>query len=82
VLDMGFQIIVNYTKVTLSDIPTALRGSLNGSGDLEAQISIRVPGPMNKATAEGLCESLPGLSGSTYAARFKVRKKEIDHEGE
>lgn len=76
VLGIGFRIFVNYTKVSLSDIPTSLRGSLSGSGDLEAQIDIQIPGPMDKARAEGLCESLPGLSGSTYVAKFKVIKKE------
>ena len=82
VLSIRFQIFVRYTKASLSDIPTALRGSLTGSGDLEAQIDIQIPGPMDKAKAEGLCESLPALSGSTYVARLKVMKEEISPDGE
>ncbi|MBN2034137.1 MAG: hypothetical protein JW836_12740 [Deltaproteobacteria bacterium] len=82
VLSARFQIFVHYTKASLSDIPTALRGSLTGSGDLEAQIDIQIPGPMDKAKAEGLCESLPALSGSTYVARLKVMKEEIGPDGE
>lgn len=82
VLGIRFQIFVSYTKASLSDIPSALRGSLTGTGDLVAQIDIQIPGPMDKARAEGLCESLPALSGSTYVARFKVIKKENGPDGE
>ncbi|MFH1122103.1 MAG: hypothetical protein V1758_00420 [Pseudomonadota bacterium] len=81
VLSVRFQIFVHYMKMSLSDLPTALRGSITGTGDLEAQIDIQIPGPMDKAKAEGLCESLPGLPESTYVAKFKVMKKENHLDG-
>lgn len=71
-----FQILVNYTKISLSDLPAALRGGLTDTGDLEAQIDLRIPGPMDKAKAESVCESLPVFQECTYAARFKVVRKD------
>ncbi len=81
VQSIRFQVFARYAKASLSDLPTALRGSISETGDLEVQIELNIPGPMDKAKAENLCESLPDLPGSTYSARIKVVKGR-DHSNE
>jgi hypothetical protein len=76
VLQIRFGIIARYGNTSLSDLPTALRGSLTEKGDLEAQIDINIPGPMDKAKAERLCESIPNLRGATYEAGIRVLSPE------
>ena len=73
-----FQIFASYANTNLGDLPSALRGALTENGDLEAQIDLHIPGPMDKAKAEGLCESLPNLSGGTYTARIRVTEHASD----
>jgi hypothetical protein len=70
--NVRFQVFVQYANINLSDLPSALRGSLSETGDLEAQIDLSVPGPMNKAKMESLCESLPNLTGGIYMARMRL----------
>jgi len=67
-----FQVFARYMNTNLGNLPSALRGALTGNGDLEAQIDLHVPGPMDKARVESLCESLPDLPGGTYMARMRV----------
>jgi len=83
ILHIRFGIIARYGNTSLSDLPTALRGSLTEKGDLEAQIDINILGPMGKAKAERLCESIPNLRGATYEAGIRVlipegRKEDAD----
>jgi hypothetical protein len=67
-----FQIFARYEKASLADYPSALRGGLTDSGDLEVQIDLTIPGPMDKARVETLCESLPTLASGTYSSRVRI----------
>ncbi len=67
-----FQIFADYRGVDLSGYPSPLRGALSGLGDLEVQLTIGCPGPMDKARAESCCESLPNLSHASYTARLWI----------
>jgi hypothetical protein len=67
-----FQIFADYRGVDLSGHPSPLRGALTGLGDLEVQLTITCPGPMDKARAESCCESLPNLSHASYTARLWI----------
>lgn len=67
-----FQIFARYEKASLADYPSALRGALTESGDLEVQLELTIPGPMDKARVESLCESLPNLANGTYSSRLRI----------
>jgi hypothetical protein len=67
-----FQIFARYEKASLADHPSALRGALTDSGDLEVQLDLTIPGPMDKARVESLCESLPNLASGTYSSRLRI----------
>lgn len=67
-----FAIFAGYRDQNLSALPTALRGGLTSTGDLDVQLDLNLPGPMTKAELEDRCERLPNLAGATYTARVKV----------
>ena len=67
-----FQVFARYMDTNLGNLPSVLRGALTENGDFEVQIDLHIPGPMDKAGVESLCESLPGLSGGSYMARMRV----------
>ncbi|MBI4455133.1 MAG: hypothetical protein HY644_04455 [Acidobacteria bacterium] len=67
-----FQIFADYRTVDLSSYPSPLRGALTGTGDLEVQLTITCPGPIDKARAESCCESLPNFSHASYTARLWI----------
>jgi hypothetical protein len=67
-----FQVFGKYQGVNLADHPSAIRGGLTCGGDLEVQIDLAIPGPMDKAQIELLCESLPNLPDGTYSARLSI----------
>ncbi|MDI6755573.1 MAG: hypothetical protein QME78_14395 [Thermodesulfobacteriota bacterium] len=73
--EVQFQIFARYEKASLADFPSAFRGSLAESGSLDVQIELAIPGPMDKAKAESLCESLPIFENGTYSARLRVFSK-------
>ena len=73
-----FTIFADYRDQDLSGMPAAYRGTLSGTGDVDLQLDIKVPGPMSKAALEQHCEKLPNLSNARYAARFSV---ELQNEG-
>jgi hypothetical protein len=67
-----FTIYASYTDHDLASFPAAYRGALNGSGNLDVQLDITVPGVMDKATLEQHCEQLPDVLNATYAARLRI----------
>lgn len=67
-----FQVFARYENTSLADYPSAIRGALTGSGDLEAQLEFTIPGPLDKAQVEGLCESLPHMTEGMYLASMRV----------
>jgi hypothetical protein len=67
-----FRIFARYANTNLRDYPSAIRGSLSESGNLEVQIEFSIPGPMDKAKVEGLCESLPHFENGNYQAQMRI----------
>jgi hypothetical protein len=67
--------------VDLSGLPTAFRGSVKETGDLEAQIDLNIQGPMDKARAEDLCESLPNLTDGRDMASIRLSTVEGREKG-
>jgi hypothetical protein len=74
VVKAKFQVFGKYQGANLADHPSAIRGGLTCGADLEVQIDLAIPGPMDKAQVESLCESLPNLPDGTYSARLSVEK--------
>ncbi len=72
VVKVKFQVFGKYQGANLADHPSAIRGGLACRGDLEVQIDLAIPGPLEKAETESLCESLPNLPDATYSARLSV----------
>uniref|UniRef100_A0A7V3NUQ1 DUF499 domain-containing protein n=1 Tax=candidate division WOR-3 bacterium TaxID=2052148 RepID=A0A7V3NUQ1_UNCW3 len=56
----------------LSSMPSALRGSLSGPGDLTAEISITKQGSFSKSQVESQIESLPNIPGAEYSAELSI----------
>jgi hypothetical protein len=56
----------------LSTLPASLRGSLNGQGELTAEISILKIGKFAKVQIEQQIESLPQFSGAEYSTELVV----------
>jgi hypothetical protein len=67
-----FTIFAQNSGQDFSAFPATLRGSLNGTGNLDVQLDISLPGPLGKAELEDRCERLPALAGGSYSARVKV----------
>ncbi|MDP1590110.1 MAG: hypothetical protein Q8M07_20320, partial [Prosthecobacter sp.] len=61
-----FQIFAQEGGASLADYPAALRGMPTGNGDIEVQLDFSIPGPLDKAAAESLCESLPTIKNGMY----------------
>ncbi|MGB5156910.1 hypothetical protein [Desulfobacterium sp. N47] len=59
----------------LSTLPTGLRGSLSGQGDLTAEIYITKAGRFTKSQIEQQIEALPALAGAEYSAELAVEVK-------
>jgi hypothetical protein len=72
VVKVKFQVFARHQGANLADHPSAIRGGLTCRGDLEIQIDLAIPGPLDKAQVESLCESLPHLPDGTYSARMSV----------
>ena len=56
----------------LSSIPAGLRGSMNGPGDLIAEISISKRGSFSKSQVEAQIESLPSIPGAEYSTELSI----------
>ena len=70
-----FQVYAQYENATLSDYPSAIRGALTVNGELVVQIDLVLPGPLDKAQVENLCESLPDYTNAKYHARMHLFRK-------
>jgi hypothetical protein len=58
----------------LEEWPAAIRGMLNGTGDVTVDILLRKNGDFTKAQAEQMAESLPKLPGAKFKAEMKIEK--------
>lgn len=56
----------------LSSLPSSLRGSLNGEGEIMAEINITKKGKYTKGDVEQIIESLPLYQGAAYSARLDI----------
>lgn len=56
----------------LSTLPSGLRGSLSGQGDLTAEITISKSGKFQKFQVESQIESLPAMPGAEYSLELEV----------
>lgn len=73
VIKANFKIFFQRSKVgDLSSLPSALRGSMTGQGDITAEITIAKTGRFPKSQIEQQIESLPSISGADYSADLTV----------
>jgi hypothetical protein len=56
----------------LSSLPSGIRGSLSGEGDITAEITISKTGAFSKSQIEQHIESLPVISGAEFSVDMKV----------
>ena len=59
----------------LSTLPSGLRGSLSGQGDITAEISITKTGTFSKSQIEQQIESLPVINDADFSADLDVELK-------
>ncbi|MDP2647166.1 MAG: AAA family ATPase, partial [Desulfobacterales bacterium] len=70
---VAFKIFFQKNNVgDLSTLPSGIRGSLSGEGDITAEISISKTGRFSKSQIEQQVESLPVISGADYSADMDV----------
>lgn len=77
-----FQIFAQEGGASLTDYPAALRGMLTGNGDIEVQLDFSIPGPLDKAAVESLCESLPTIKNGMYTAKMRVTRSTPEPQAE
>jgi hypothetical protein len=71
-----FSIFADFRESDLATLPSAYRGSLSGTGDLNLQLDISIRGPLTKAQLEQQCEKLPAPANANYSARITVEIEE------
>ena len=81
VQSVQFRIFARYENANLRDYPSAIRGSLAESGNLDVQIEFSIPGQMDKAKVEELCESLPHFENGNYQAQMRIASKVLGKNG-
>lgn len=74
-----FFIYSQQSNIDLGTLPSALRGTLIGNGEIVADISINKNGEFSKAQIEQMIEMLPTMTGAQYKVELKV---EVVHESE
>lgn len=75
IVQAKFSIFTGFKGEDFASLPSAYRGNLTGSGDLDLQMEIAIRGPLTKVQLEQQCEKLPAPANATYSARITV---EID----
>lgn len=72
IVQARFSIFTGLRNQDLAGLPSAYRGGLSGTGDLDLQLEIAIRGPLTKAQLEQQCEKLPSPTNATFAARITV----------
>jgi hypothetical protein len=72
VQEVVFKIFFQSEAGDLSSLPSALRGSLSGSGSVTTEIQIKKQGHFSKAEIEQMAEALPAYAGAKYNADLKA----------
>lgn len=70
-----FVVYLQNGSVELSTLPSAIRGTLTGLGEIDCEISIEKQGSFNKAQIEQMVEQIPSFSGAYYRADLKGTAK-------
>lgn len=76
IVQARFSIFTGLRDQDLAGLPSAYRGGLSGTGDLDLQLEITIRGPLTKAQLEQQCEKLPSPTNATFAARITVEARE------
>jgi hypothetical protein len=71
-----FRIFFEKRSCDLATLPSGLRGSIAGLGDITADLTIGKNGEFSKADVEQLVEKLPSLPGGDYKAELRVQLRE------
>ncbi|MFH0991731.1 MAG: DUF499 domain-containing protein [bacterium] len=76
-----FTVFIQQSSTELSTYPSAIRGSLTGIANLNAEILIEKTGQYNKAQVEEFVEQLPSFTQALYKAELKgiSQKEEAVH---
>lgn len=80
--NIRFTIFLEKNSIDISSLPSSLRGSLTGNGDLNFELNILKSGNFSKAQIEQLSEQLPSYQDAVYKATLKgyVKKEETINE--
>jgi hypothetical protein len=71
-----FRIFFEKRSCDLATLPSGLRGSIAGLGDIAADLTIGKHGEFSKVEVEQLVEKLPSLPGGDYKAELRVQLQE------
>ena len=76
VVRVRYVIFFEGNKVELSTLPSALRGSMSGNGDIHLELDITKEGEYSKAQLEQLTEQLPNIRDAVYRAELRLLLQE------
>jgi hypothetical protein len=72
VKEMTFRIFYEKKNEDLGSLPTGLRGSMTGLGNITADLTVTRTGNLGKSDVERVVESLPQFPGGEYKAELKI----------
>lgn len=72
VKEVTFRIYYEKKNEDLASLPTGLRGSMTGLGNISADLTITRTGNLGKSDVESVVESLPQFPGGDYKAEMKI----------
>ena len=76
--NIRFTIFLEKTSIDISTLPSSLRGSLSGNGDLNFELNIYKSGNFSKSQIEQLSEQLPPYQDAVYKATLKGYVKKVE----
>lgn len=76
--NIRFTIFLEKTSIDISTLPSSLRGSLSGNGDLNFELNIYKSGNFSKSQIEQLSEQLPSYQDAVYKATLKGYVKKVE----
>lgn len=72
VKQLTFRIFCEKRNCDLATLPSGLRGSVSGLGDISADLTLTKNGDFTKAAVEQIVEKLPSLPDADYKAELKI----------
>lgn len=75
VRELVFRIYYEKKDTDLGSLPSGIRGSLAGVGDITADFTVSKRGTFSKAEVEQIVESLPSFPDGDYKAEIKAEKR-------